>query len=129
MCGPSIALFGVAAGCSSPNRVFGEGKGGANSGGGSGGRAQGGSSSGNANVWRLRFEHLDTRRGNVNGDLAGSFPNVSVPLVSLTEALTIGAYLNFAGGYSTGFINGDLDEVRLYDAGLKAAQVKAVMQE
>jgi len=65
----------------------------------------------------------------VNGDLAGSFPNVSVPLVSLTEPLTIGAYLNFAGGYSTGFINGDLDEVRLYDAGLKAAQVKAVMQE
>ena len=65
----------------------------------------------------------------VNGDLAGSFPNVSVPLVSLTEALTIGASLNFVGGYSTGFINGDLDEVRLYDAGLKAAQVKAVMQE
>lgn len=31
--------------------------------------------------------------------------------------------------YTTGFIDGDIDEVRLYGAGLTAAQIKIVMQQ
>jgi hypothetical protein len=65
----------------------------------------------------------------VNGDVASSFPNVSVPLVSLSSPLTIGAVRNVAGGYPTGFLDGDIDEVRLYGAALSAAQVKAVMAQ
>jgi hypothetical protein len=65
----------------------------------------------------------------VNGDVASSFSNVSVPLVSLSSPLTIGAVRNVSGGYPTGFLDGDIDEVRLYGAALTAPQIKAVMAE
>jgi hypothetical protein len=41
----------------------------------------------------------------------------------------MGALRNTTGGYVTGFVNGDIDEVRLYAATLTAAQIKTVMQE
>jgi len=65
----------------------------------------------------------------VNGEVAGSFGNVGVPLVSLSGQLTIGALQNTTSGYPTGFPNGDIDEVRLYGAALSAPQIRVVMEE
>lgn len=65
----------------------------------------------------------------VNGDVAGSFSNVGVKLVSSSSPLTMGAYRNVSSGYATGFIAGDLDEVTLYGAALLGPQIQAVMQQ
>jgi hypothetical protein len=65
----------------------------------------------------------------VNGDVASSFPNVGIQMMSGGEPLSIGAVRNTTGLYTTGFIDGDIDEVRLYGAALTATQIKTVMQQ
>ncbi|HEY4186574.1 MAG TPA: LamG-like jellyroll fold domain-containing protein [Polyangia bacterium] len=65
----------------------------------------------------------------VNGNVASSFPNAGIQMTSGTQPAAIGAVRNTSGPYSTGFIDGDIDEVRLYGAGLTAPQIKTVMQQ
>jgi hypothetical protein len=65
----------------------------------------------------------------VDGVQAGSFENIDVPLARGVAPLAMGATLNTRDGYSTGNLDGDLDEVRIYSAALTPAQVKSVMQE
>jgi hypothetical protein len=64
-----------------------------------------------------------------NGVLVASFPGIAKPLVSGTADVALGGEINKAGGYSTGFLSGDLDEIRLYAAALSAPQINLVMQQ
>jgi len=65
----------------------------------------------------------------VNGEVAGTFGNVGIPLVSLSGRLCIGASQNIISDYVTGYANGDFDEVRLYASALSAPHIRAVMAE
>jgi hypothetical protein len=53
--------------------------------------------------------------------------NLNVPLASGTSALDIGAEFNAPAGYATGFVDGDIYEVRLYDAALTPDQMMSLM--